>query len=258
MKTANTIPKFGLPGRGKRSYSKGFTYAGPTLRTKKAHKAVNREWPSTPTAVQPWEHPALSNRYFNKDVWLNWKYVIGLAAQLAWESLAATITIVNYKGAVITPTGFQLYQHFETFWKTYWYIIGGHFDPGTAVLDTGPYLPWTPPATPTNLLFEGFTPGGFRVKFDTTSGFRTAHLSVQMAIPGPHSFTPYTTRLQDVNATATEVPYPSGHYTALISWGGILPTPPKPGAYTLRLRVAPDSSPYTPSAPAETTVTIPF
>lgn len=258
MKTANSIPKFALPGRGKRGYAKGETYAGHTLRRLRKHHAKHREFPSPPPLGGTLMFPADANRLFARAVWHNWKFVLTAGDRLAWTNLAATLTITNYKGVPITPTGFQLYDYFETFWKTYWYIICHAFDPTTAVLDTGPYLPWTPAATPTAIAPFYASDTSMLVNYDSTPGMMSQHVHFTMAVPGPHSFSPYTKRFMDVNASAIEHPTPTGHYQALIIWGGVLNAPPRPGTYRCRIQVSSNDSPYTPSGVAEFDVTLPL
>lgn len=226
------------------------------LRARRGRHARPRPWPSPPYGPAPWEHPATSNRLFLRTVAENWYKVLTAAERLAWKNLAATVTIRNFADHLVTPTGFQLYAHYERAWCTLWYDIGGVYDPAAIPLDTGPYLPWTPPATPSNFITIQWGSRGFAFWYTGTPSKSAHYIHVIMtnrpATPGKS----YPAMWATLNARVTEYPSNSGNYHASCRTDGVQPYPQPHGTFHIRVTDLDPFDPWGCSLWAPLTITI--
>jgi hypothetical protein len=244
------------PHRSERSYYPSTIIDRTVLRNRRARHAPARPWLSLPSFDPPHQHPADSNRRFKAHVSQNWSDLLSAANRLAWSNLAATITIKNFEGTLITPTGFELYGHFERAWYTWWFSIGAVFNPAAYTPDLNPPSPWSPPATPSNITVDTWSYNGFYFYFDTTPGMDWPMLDLQIANYPPKPGRIFPGQFARLNSWAYEVNGTPGKYRGFTNTQGVCSYPMPHGTYQVRVMVVGDNWPQAPSLWAPATITI--
>jgi len=226
------------------------------LRKRTHHGAAPRPFPSTPWDGPPYEHPATSDRLFRRVVSLNWSNLLTAADRLAWKNLAPTVTIRNFNDQLITPNGFQLYGHYERAWCTLWYDIGRLFIPADCIWDTAPYLPWTPPATPSNFYALSRGTYGFEFWYTGTPDLGAHKIHVTLTNNPPRPGKTFEGMWNTLNTWVSEYPMHSGNYHASAFTKGICPNPQPQGNYHFRVMDLDWNYPFTCSLWAPLTISI--
>lgn len=244
------------PHRSKRSYYHTHRDAITLLRNRRARHAHARPWPSLPTFVPPFQHPADANRRFLAHLAHNWHELLSAPNRLTWKNLAATITIKNFKDKIVIPTGFQLYVYFERAWYTWWFMIGAPFDPALYTPDLNPPTPWSPPAAPSNITGETWAWNGFRFFFNSTPGLDWPMLNLLIANYPPRPGRIFPGQFARLNAWAVEDDPPTGLYHAFTDTTGVTPYPMPHGTYQIRVAVVGTDWPSAPSLWTPATITI--
>jgi hypothetical protein len=247
MKLQYEPPPYFLPPNLRTDISLQGTRYGPVARRMSHAKSRPRGWPSSPIVATVNQKPLIANRNFFAWTSHNWKGLLTSYQRLEWQALAITAQIRNYKGVIKYYNGFQLYKHFETAWKTYWYTITLPFDPINSVPDTDAYTPWSPPLEPHNIATYDLTDASVSIFFDSTPNLIQPSFGASIAYQRNPDTAPLTRHFVTINAAASEFSPYIGHYNGIVDWSGVLRKPLRPGLYYIRIWILRPLHPFTPS-----------
>ena len=170
-KIQNTPPSYWPPLQERRGYQVQINAYGPmlsrlTLRRAPGPSPLFRPyWHATGINIVAWRR-ALQKRFSSF-----WKTDLTNAERTLWRLQAAIITIVNYKGKTITPTGHGLFMFYSTHdahripWYPKWPT-----DPAYSPRRTPP-SPWNRPNPPTLTTVDTSGPDGVYINTSDTNDF---------------------------------------------------------------------------------------
>lgn len=159
MKISGSIGTPELPTKGVRGYTIENGRYNRVGRTKRAHHAPRRIAPTTAEAAVWGERHLIANRRWTSLIFKWWRDGAAPFGQDEWQTLAETLTITNYKGLPVTPTGKQLFTHFHrrSLHAEGWNWVPFQPNPTYTMgpdpvhpedYPNYPRLPWSPPSNP--------------------------------------------------------------------------------------------------------------
>ena len=238
MKTKNPVPAYVPTTRTPRSWTHSKNAAGYFILQRLARVQRRPSWPAGSGDTTGLQHPVDANRLWHSQLIYAWKHTISGAERTAYEAAATTFSILNNKGQLKTPNGFELfiwwnsYTNGDTWQPPYpWVFYPDFWD------DTPPNSTWPQPA-PSNILLSDATPPSFTITFLNTMDLSDYYAFIQLtnaASLGGKTPTSHWSRMGPLNIYSTST------YNFLPAYTTTKPVPPwtaAPGYNSANWKVA--------------------
>jgi len=239
-------PAYTVPTVGQRAYAYGNNQTGNLALTLQRKRRRARYWPSFPFDPPPWQFPLDSNRAFARWARRAWLEILSPANRAAWNALAPSVFIQNFRLQTKSMPGFYLFQYYHHAWRWWWLTPCLPFHPESSTPELEPFLPWSPPGQPFDFTILEQYPHGMKIEYHTSPSYTYQLLVTQVATKRSRRNPTLTTAFVNLPVPTSYTFYPPNTWETTITWHGLLPIPPEPGDRAFRFRCLLNADPWTP------------